>query len=157
MKNFITTLVFIFLTVNLFSQSESDKEKGNPIENFEYFFQTFEKNYALFGVKNIDWQEIHDFYSKEVDENTTDDELFDIFKESLKRLDDKHCYIYRFNEIYFSGYDLPPQNYLDLLSFDFRVDTDDFLLKLIEKKYLNLHYSQTNVVKFVDNAGYNTA
>ena len=123
-----------------------NREKGNPIENFEYFFQTFEKNYALFGVKNIDWQEIHDYYSKEIDENTTDDELFDIFKESLRKLDDKHCYIYRFNEIYFSGYDLPPQNYLDLLSFDFRVDTDDFSLKLIEKEYLKKGFDKSLMI-----------
>ncbi len=113
-----------------------NREKGNPVENFEYFFQTFNENYALFGVKDVDWQEMYDYYSEEVNENTSDDELFDVFKESLRKLDDKHCYIYRFNKIYFSGYNLPTQNYLDLLSFDFRVDTDDFSLQLIEKEYL---------------------
>lgn len=120
-----------------------NREKGNPVENFEYFFKTFKKNYALFEVKDVDWDKIYNYYSEKVDENTTDDELFEIFHESLKRLDDKHCYIYRFNEIYFSGFDLPSQNYLDLLSFDFREDTDDFSLKLIEKEYLKSGFNKS--------------
>lgn len=120
-----------------------NRERGNPKENFEYFFKTFEENYALFEVKNIDWNGLHSYYAKEVDENTTDDELFNIFQEILRKLDDKHSYIYRFNEIYFSGYDLPSLNYLDLLSFDFRVPVNDFSLKLIKEKYLKAGYEQS--------------
>ena len=113
-----------------------DRDKGQPVKNFEAFFKVFKENYALFDVKNIDWDNEYDYYSKTVSESTTDDELFNIFQEALKKIDDKHCYIYRFNEIYFSGFGLTSLNYIDLISFDFRLPTNDFSLKLVENNYL---------------------
>ncbi|MEE4198518.1 MAG: S41 family peptidase [Bacteroidales bacterium] len=113
-----------------------DREKGEPVENFEAFFRVFEEHYALAEVKQVDWNREYDYYSRIVTDSTSDDELFAIFRELLARLDDKHCYIYRFNEIYFSGFGLPSLNYLELLSFDFRVPADDFSLDVVEDHYL---------------------
>ncbi|MCU4158162.1 S41 family peptidase [Carboxylicivirga sp. A043] len=112
------------------------RDKGQPVENFEVFFKAFREHYALFEVKQIDWDKEYARYVSQISEQTTDDELYQIFTELLSKLNDKHCYIYRFNEIYFSGFGLPSLNYLDLLAFDFRLPTNDFSLKLIEKKYL---------------------
>ena len=112
------------------------RDKGQPVKNFEVFFKIFKENYALFDVKGIDWNKEYVYYSERINANTTDDELFNIFQEILRKLDDKHCYIYRFNEIYFSGFGLQSLNYLDLISFDFRLPTNDFSLKLIENNYL---------------------
>lgn len=122
------------------------RDKGQPMESFEAFFKIFKENYALFGVKEIDWNKEYDYYSTKINEETTDDELFNVFQEILKKLDDKHCYIYRFNEIYFSGFGLPSLNYLDLITFDFRLPTNDFSLKLIENKYL-IDYEKSLKVK----------
>ncbi|MFA8435422.1 MAG: S41 family peptidase [Marinifilaceae bacterium] len=119
------------------------REKGHPRENFEFFFQTFRENYALFDVKNIDWDNLHAQYAYKVNGSTTDEDLYQIFQEILQKLDDKHCYIYRFNEIYFSGFGLPSLNYWDLLSFDFRLPTNDFSLKLIEEKYLSKGFEKS--------------
>jgi len=143
MRKYLKYVVFVCLIGIIVSWFYLNRERGNPKENFEYFFKTFGENYALFEVKNIDWNKLHGYYVKKVDENTTDDELFNIFQEILRKLDDKHSYIYKFNEIYFSGYDLPSLNYLDLLSFDFRVPTNDFSLKLIKEKYLKAGYEQS--------------
>jgi len=121
------------------------RDKGQPVETFEAFFKVFTENYALFEVKEIDWDKEYDYYSERINDKTTDDELFNILKEILKKLDDKHCYIYRFNEIYFSGFKLPSLNYLDLTSFDFRLPTNDFSLKLIENEYLISYEKSLNV------------
>ena len=112
------------------------RERGNPVENFTAFTSVFKEQYALFEVKGVDWDSLFAQYTPLVTGETTDDELFEIFVEMLRVLDDKHCYIYRFNNIYFSGFDLPPLNYLDLLSFDFRVETGDFRMEVIEDNYL---------------------
>ena len=117
MKKYLKYIVLICLIGIIFSWFYLNRERGNPKENFEYFFKTFGENYALFEVKNIDWNKLHGHYVKKVDENTTDDELFNIFQEILNKLNDKHSYIYRFNEIYFSGYNLSSLNYFKLLSF----------------------------------------
>lgn len=143
MRKVLKYLVLVCLIGIIGSWFYLNRERGNPKENFEYFFKTFEENYALFEVKNIDFSELHSHYLKNVDDNTTDEELFNIFQEILYKLDDKHSYIYRFNQIYFSGYNLPSLNYFDLLTFDFRVPTNDFSLKLIKKKYLKKGYDQS--------------
>ncbi len=112
------------------------RERGNPVENFTTFTSVFGEQYALFEVKGVDWDSLVSQYAPRVTAETTDDELFVIFVEMLRVLDDKHCYIYRFNDIYFSGFDLPPLNYLGLLSFDFRVETGDFRMDVVEDYYL---------------------
>jgi len=122
------------------------RDKGQPVENFEVFFKIFNENYALFDVKGIDWNKEYNYFSERINDEITDDELFNVFQEILKKLNDKHCYIYRFNEIYFSGFGLPSLNYLDLASFDFRLPTNDFSLKLIENKYL-IDYEKSLKVK----------
>lgn len=129
------------------------RDKGEPVQNFETFFKVFKENYALFDVKHIDWDKEYDYYSEKINEKTTDDELFNIFQEILKKLDDKHCYIYRFNEIYFSGFGLPPLNYLDLTSFDFRLPPNDFSLKLIENNYLVDYEKSLKVKSFLPPMG----
>lgn len=122
------------------------RDKGQPMKNFEAFFEIFKENYALFDVKGIDWNKEYVYHSERINEKTTDDELFNIFQEILEKLDDKHCYIYRFNEIYFSGFGLSSLNYIDLTSFDFRLPTNDFSLKLIEDRYL-VDYEKSLKVK----------
>lgn len=120
-----------------------NRERGNPVENFNYFHNTFNEKYALFELKSIDWDSIYNYYSEKINEKTTDDELFSILQEILSKLDDRHCYIYRFNQIYFSGFGLQDLNYLNLLSFDFRFKTEDFSLKLIETKYLKKSFDKS--------------
>ena len=134
MKKLIIVLSVPIIVILLFVYQSRDR--GEPVKNFEAFFKAFKDKYALFRVKQIDWNKEYDYYSNMVDENTTDDELFEIFTGILNKLDDKHCYIYRFNEIYFSGFNQPSLNYLDLLSFDFRVETNDFDLDIIQEEYL---------------------
>jgi len=153
MKRYLKYLIAFILISIVGFWFYLNREKGNPVENFEAFFEVFEENYALFGVKQIDWENEYEYYSQQVTEETTDDELFNIFQEILAKLNDKHCYIYRFNEIYFSGFNLPSLNYLDLLSFDFRVPTNDFSLKLLERQYLIDHEKSLKVKSFLPPIG----
>lgn len=153
MKRYLKYLIVLIILLIVGFWFYLNREKGNPVENFEAFFKVFEENYALFDVKQIDWKSEYEYYSEQVTEKTTDDELFNIFQEILAKLNDKHCYIYRFNEIYFSGFGLSSLNYLDLLSFDFRVPTNDFSLKLIEKKYLTEFEKSLKVKSFLPPIG----
>jgi carboxyl-terminal processing protease len=153
MKRYLKYLIVFIIILFVGFWFYLNREKGKPVENFEAFFEIFEENYALFDIKQIDWKSEYEYYSKQVTEETTDDELFNIFQEILTKLNDKHCYIYRFNEIYFSGFGLSSLNYLDLISFDFRVPTNDFSLKLIEKQYLTEFEKSLKVKSFLPPIG----
>jgi len=143
MRKYLKYILVAFLISIIAFWFYLNREKGNPIENFNYFFNVFKEKYANFEVKAIDWQDIYNYYSEKVNERTTDEELFNIFQEFLTKLNDKHCRIYRFNQLCFSGFGLPSLNYFTILSFDYRVKTDDFSLKLIKKKYLNNSYEKS--------------
>jgi hypothetical protein len=68
---------------------------------------------------------------------TTNHELYEIMVDLLKHLNDKHVYIHKFNQVYFSGYELSILSYFQILKFDFRLPLKDFSINLIGKKYIN--------------------
>ena len=72
---------------NLFLGSD---EPNNPEHNFELLWNDFDQHYALFEVKNIDWDSLYTVYRPMVTPTTSDEELWDIITEMLDELDDEH-------------------------------------------------------------------
>lgn len=69
-------------------------ESNDPVNNFEILWEDMDRNYALFGVKGIDWNGLYDQYRPQVNNQTTNDELWGIFKQLIDELDDGHVSIY---------------------------------------------------------------
>lgn len=65
-------------------------EESNPEHIFEMFWNDFNEHYALFEVKEINWNNLHSHYRPQVTPETTDEELWDIVTEMLLPLDDEH-------------------------------------------------------------------
>ena len=63
---------------------------NDPKINFQVFWDTFNDHYASFDIKNIDWNEVYKNYEPKVNENTTDLELYTIFREMIALLNDGH-------------------------------------------------------------------
>lgn len=63
---------------------------NQPIKNFEAFWNLFNDSYASFEEKDIDWSQIRNEFSPKVTATTTDLELFQIFTEMVKPLNDAH-------------------------------------------------------------------
>jgi carboxyl-terminal processing protease len=62
----------------------------DPEKNFEELWKTFYKRYPFFELRNVEWKKQYDIYRPEVTNETTDDELFDIFCRMLDPLNDGH-------------------------------------------------------------------
>jgi hypothetical protein len=62
----------------------------DPKDNFQVFWDTFNEHYASFEIKNIDWNEVNKKYEPQVNDNTTDLELYTIFREMITLLNDGH-------------------------------------------------------------------
>lgn len=120
---------------------------GEPEKNFDYLWKSFDRNYSNFECKDIDWKALYDRYRSIVTPETTNRELFIIMAELLEHLDDKHVYIHKFNNVFFSGYDLPILGYSQLLKFDFRLPLNDFSLKLIKKKHIRGKFKKAFFVR----------
>ena len=62
----------------------------NPEKNFEELWKTFHNRYPFFKLRNVDWKKQYDTYRPKVTRKTSDNELFDIFRQMLAPLNDGH-------------------------------------------------------------------
>lgn len=68
-----------------------------PVATFEYLWSTFENHYGLFEIKDLDWEEIHDEFSTQVNNQISDNQLFEIFSNMLSKLNDGHVWLVKPN------------------------------------------------------------
>lgn len=80
---FLTISVFFLQISSGFSQTES-------LKNFDALWSIFDQNYASFEEKGIDWNEVKQTYRPKAGKASSDAELFVVFKNMLKPLNDAH-------------------------------------------------------------------
>ena len=99
------------------------QELSEPEKNFEHLWKTYDRNYALFGAKHIDWDALYKVYRPRVTSKTTDDELFQIISDMLGNLNDNHVGLSSSKRRFQSG----------ILG---QMKMEDFGLDLVKQKYL---------------------
>ncbi len=60
---------------------------------FEAFWESYDRYYAHFELKGIDWDATYARHRPKITEQTTEDELFEIFSEMIQELEDGHVYL----------------------------------------------------------------
>jgi len=68
----------------------SAQKLSEPEKNFEHLWNEFDRRYALFLPKRIDWNLLYRVYRQKVTPQTSDDELFEIMSNMLTHLNDLH-------------------------------------------------------------------
>lgn len=109
----------------------------NPVENFNVFTETFKQFYAFFEARNIDWKEITDQFRPKVSDDTTEDQLFQIFKQMISMTKDNHVALaksFEENSEQYFQFNLPPS----------------FEKQLIEDKSLLSANSNLNLSDYID-------
>lgn len=91
----LSIIIIILILTSCEKVFLGNDEANNPENNFELFWNDFDKHYALFEARNWDWDSIYNQYRPQINSSTTDDELWDIFKEMVTYLDDSHTGISR--------------------------------------------------------------
>ncbi len=61
-----------------------------PIENFDYFCDVFEQDYAFFNLRGVDWEQSRLLAAKHIDRNTDEKELFSHLHSLIAPLRDNH-------------------------------------------------------------------
>src|SRR5215471_17892179 len=95
--------IFITLLTMCSALAVQGQDLSAQEKNFEYLWQTYDRNYALFGAKHIDWAALYKVYRPRVTANTTDAELFDILSSMLGNLNDNHIRLNSPNRGFQSG------------------------------------------------------
>ena len=93
MKNSISSLLIVGVLALGTGCSESLFDlnyENDPVGNFEALWTEFNEMYGLFEVRGVDWNQVYDQYRPQVDEHSSDAELYDVLVGMLKILDDGH-------------------------------------------------------------------
>ena len=83
----VVTCVFLLSCGKSITGGDFDQ---SPERNFEILWQEFNDFYALFEVKNVDWDGIYSAYRPLVTDQSTQEELFAICVLMLEYLNDRH-------------------------------------------------------------------
>ncbi len=89
----VTIAIFIAFTLCVCSSLALHAEASSPEEIFEIVWDTFDRRYALFEVKSVDWDVLHDVYRPQVNPETSEKELFGIITAMLGHLNDTHVMV----------------------------------------------------------------
>ena len=79
-------IIFGLAFITCHGQSDSNK----PLKSFDALCELFDKNYASFEEKNMDWTSRCEQFRNKVSSTTSDAELFHVMTELLKPLNDAH-------------------------------------------------------------------
>jgi hypothetical protein len=81
---------------------------NNPVRNFDVLWSEIDLNYSYFSYKHVDWDSLYAFYRPQINEHTTERELFKILSNLLNPLRDGHVNLYSSFEYY--GYNFHDSN-----------------------------------------------
>jgi len=104
-----------------------EASENTPVENFEVMWKVIDEKYTFFRYKYIDWDKIHEKYRTQINEHSTDEELFKVLSEMLYELKDGHTNL------------ISPYNFSRNWSWylDYPSNYD---LEIIERHYLGSDY-----------------
>ena len=137
---YIIALLSVFFT----SCHSVEEYENDPKGNFEALWTILDEHYCFFREKNIDWDEVHARYSRQISPKMTQRELFDVCSAMLEELQDGHVNLTSSFDVsyYTKWWSDYPQNYNE---------------RLIEEHYFNFGLRQASSLKYgvlKENVGY---
>lgn len=144
MKRVCEILIAIVAMLMLSSCHDITEFADNPRGNFEALWTIIDEHYCFLDEKNVDWDDVHERYSRRVADDMTREELFNLLSEMVAELEDGHVnlsspWATSYYRKWWSDY---PQNYN---------------ARIIEQYYFNFNYRSLGGFTYgllTDNIGY---
>ncbi len=93
--------IFILLLIPLVSGCEKiligTGPENTPSDNFNILWTTIDEKYGLFPVSDLNWDSLHTVYYSQIDESTSDEQLWNICSGLLSHLKNGHISLYNKN------------------------------------------------------------
>lgn len=121
MKRILHTLAFAIMATTIMTLVSCIKEENfedTPERNFEMLWKIIDEHYCFFEYKDIDWNEVHDRYSKRITPDMPDKALFEVLADMLAELQDGHVNLYAAHDVarYTKWYEDYPENFNDSIN-----------------------------------------
>jgi carboxyl-terminal processing protease len=94
MKLFLGILILMVVVYGCDSMIFSPDPENTPERNFEIFWSDFDRYYAQFPLRGIDWDSVYALYRPQVSPATSDRQLFDVFSNIVIGINDMHVNLY---------------------------------------------------------------
>ena len=90
----LTALILLTTILTVTSCIEEEQYSDNPKGNFEALWKIMDEHYCFFDMKKaqlgVDWNEVHERYSRQVDDGMSQTQLFEVLCRMLSELRDGH-------------------------------------------------------------------
>jgi hypothetical protein len=106
-------MLLIALTLICGSCVSEKQYSDTPEGNFEQLWKIMDQKYCFFDYKKIDWDSVHNVYSKYITSDMGDNALFEVLGNMLGTLKDGHVNLYSTGNTarYWSWYENYPENF----------------------------------------------
>jgi hypothetical protein len=68
--------------------------ENTPENNFDILWKDFDRYYAQFSLRHIDWDSVYTLYHSQIGPSTSDRQLFGIFSDIVLGINDMHVSVY---------------------------------------------------------------
>ena len=117
----LAVIFLLAITVSLTSCVKEDEQSNTRQGNFEALWKILDEHYCFFNYKQkeygLDWNAVYHKYKVRVNEQMTNEQLFEVFSNMLAELRDGHVNLSTSYDYarYWSWYEDYPQNFSDEL------------------------------------------
>ncbi|MDR1408405.1 MAG: S41 family peptidase [Tannerella sp.] len=103
----------IIVALSLAGCEKTDVYTMDPETNFEALWRIIDEHYCFFEYKNVDWDEVHAKYGRQVSDTLDKYELFDLLGDMLSELKDGHTNLISSFDVarYWDWYENYPRNF----------------------------------------------
>ncbi len=151
-------LILILLCMGCSRTITNSVPENTPESNFEYLWQEYDRLYAAFELKGVDWDSVYAIYRPQVTLQTTDEELFLIMSNMLAIFRDGHVNLYTplGNYSYTAWWDQYPRNYdREILAINYLNLTINVADSPIQYRLVDEQIGYVHIGSFLDFSGGN--
>ena len=89
-KNAIYMFFFLFVLYGCERMFLEPDPQNTPEQNFQIFWKDFDRYYAQFSLRHIDWDSVYTLYHPLLSSSTTEQQLFSIISNIIRGINDMH-------------------------------------------------------------------
>jgi carboxyl-terminal processing protease len=93
-KRSFTILIILFVLYGCDEMIVGSDPENTPENNFDILWKDFDRYYAQFAVRHIDWDSVFTLYRPQITPTTSEGQLFTIFSNIVYGINDMHVTLY---------------------------------------------------------------
>lgn len=103
-KNVIFLFAFLFIVYGCEKIFLEPDPVNTSVSNFEIFWKDFERYYAQFNIRRIDWDSVYAKYRPLISTSTTEQQLFSMLSNIISEINDMHVNLHtRLGDVYWKS------------------------------------------------------